>query len=238
MKRPLRAFLNLTRLEDRTVPATATYAAGTLTITAATGDIVLMNPVLPNSILGYYRVDVGGTNIFNSGNDRPVRNLVVQGNAAVNYGFIFGLGISLNNVTMSGARGVGPLISNILLGADTRISGNFTFTGNAAGGDDLIFLGGAACIGGNVSINSQGGNDLFDIGGGSIGGSVPVNGGAGDDTFNVVAVAPLTVGGKLMSISVMATMARMASRPTRLPSAKTSPSQPVRATTEWIIASV
>lgn len=205
MKRPFRTILNLTRLEDRTVPATATYSAGTLTITAATGDIIRIDPVLTTSIPGYDRVTVGPTVIFDSGNSQPVRNLVVRGNAAENYTFLFGLGISLNNVSMTGAAGPATafVFSLVVLGTDTRISGNFTFTGNAARGDDAIFLaglagfGGTATIGGNVSVNFQAGNDLLDIAGGSIGGNLSVIGGAGNDTFNVVSDSSLSVGGNV-----------------------------------------
>jgi hypothetical protein len=185
-------MLTLTPLEDRTTPAAYAYAGGTLTITPATGDVVIVG-ISGLNVPGFLHATAGATN-WDSGGDRPVRNLVVKGSTAANYSLLFGGNVWLSNLTVSGASGVGPFITTVILGGDTRVSGNFRFDGHPAGGDDSVFVGGPARMGGNVTLNMRGGNNFVDVGSGSIGGRLNVTTGVGNDTVNLVAVGPLMIG--------------------------------------------
>jgi hypothetical protein len=58
-----RSSLNLIPLEDRMTPATAVFSAGTLTVTAATSDAIVVSPD-GSGIAGDLKVMVGASTVF------------------------------------------------------------------------------------------------------------------------------------------------------------------------------
>jgi hypothetical protein len=187
-----RISLNLIPLDDRLAPAAFSYSAGTLTVIPETGDAVTVDPT-GDSVPGFLRV-VAGATFFESGSSQPVWNLVVKGSAALNYDLTFGTGVSLTNLTVKGASGLGALVTDVSLEWDTRISGNFTFNGHPAGGDDRVFLPGPNYIGGNMTLKLRGGNNFVNMGAGAIGGNFAVTAGAGNDAVTLLATGPVTIG--------------------------------------------
>jgi hypothetical protein len=187
-----RAVPSLFDFEDRLAPAAFAYSAGTLTVIPATGDGVTVHPT-GESVPGFLHVAAGAT-FFDSGSTQPVRNLVVKGSAALNYDLTFGTGVSLTNLTVTGASGLGGWVTEVNLESDTRISGNFTFAGHAVGGDDRVFLPGPNFIGGNMTLKLRGGNNFVNVGAGAIGGSFAVTAGPGNDTVTLLATGPVTIG--------------------------------------------
>ncbi|HVK15065.1 MAG TPA: hypothetical protein VM597_40375 [Gemmataceae bacterium] len=191
MARFRRPALGVTPLEDRVTPATFAYAAGTLTVTAETGDALLVSLDAEN-VPGFLHV-ASGPDVFDSTDTQPVRNLVVNAGTAANYMLNVGAGVSLTDLTVRGAA----TNSTVNLSPDLRLAGNFTFTGQAAGGTDTITLFSPAQVNGNVTLDLGGGTNTVAVHGGRIGGNVRVTGGAGDDAVNVGLIGAATIGGNL-----------------------------------------
>lgn len=187
-----RCFLELLPLEDRTVPAAAAYAAGTLTVTAATADTITVGMDV-NGVPGFLLVKNGATSIFDSATNQQVSNLVVKAGKATNYSLDIDAAVSLANLTVGGASAS----TSVTLGAGTLVNANFSFTGNsAAPANDTIDVPFGARIGGNVTLTLNGGGNTLHLAG-TIGGKVKVSAGGGSDTIGLAGTGALIVGSSM-----------------------------------------
>jgi hypothetical protein len=184
---PNRLRLALISLEDRSTPASAVYAAGTLTITAATGDAILV-ALNSNNVPGFLEVTAPAA-VFDSLTTMPVSNLIVKAGLATNYTLGFGPGVALYNLTVTGAS----TSTGVTLDATTRVLNKFTFTGG--NGDDTVSLTNGAKVGGHVALTLGNGVNQAQLRGGVVGGNVTISAGNGNDTVNLINNGPLTIGG-------------------------------------------
>ena len=160
-----RPMLAVTQFEDRATPAVLVgYSAGTLTLSARSGDVITVSND-PVDIPGQLTITDGTRTVFTS-NGRSVHNLVINGGQAANYNLGFGDNVVLNNLTVGGGTGG----TGVILGATTRIARAFTFNGSTAGGNDSLQFDPGSRIGGGARINLRGGNNgLFSTAGPSAG---------------------------------------------------------------------
>jgi hypothetical protein len=185
-----RPKLAVTPFEDRATPAVLTsYSAGTLTLSARSGDVITVSND-GSDIPGQFIITDGTRTVFNSAG-RSVRNLVIGGGLAANYTLQFGDNVVLNNLTVGG----GTTGTGVILNDTTRIARAFTFNG-AAGNDSLQFDPGSR-IGGGARITFKGGNNGLFLDGGYVGGNVLVTAGGGNDLVELAAAGDLTIGGTL-----------------------------------------
>lgn len=184
-----RSLLSLRSLEDRTNPASASFLAGTLTITPHPGDLVTVSVKPAFNSPGFLQATDGTTTFFSSTAAQNVKNVVVNGAGIANYGFVLAGGTQLSNLTVRGAKtATGVTVS------PSVISGNVTFIGTTTG-NDTVTLAGGVLVGGSVNLAMGGGNNIANLNGNAIGGNLTVTGSTGNDNVNVAANGPLTVGG-------------------------------------------
>lgn len=185
--------LGLNAFEERVTPATFTsYSAGTLTLTAATGDAITVSRDA-NNISGQLTVSDGTNLVFQSAG-RPVLNVVVRSGTAASYSLSFGADVSLNNLTAYGAS----TNTTVTLAATTRITKNFSYIGHpTALGTDTVAMTTGSRVGGNVSINGKAGANTVNLAGGSVGGNVYIYGWNNADTVNLAGAGDLFIGGTL-----------------------------------------
>lgn len=188
-----RSSLNLIPLEDRATPAAAVFSAGTLTLTAATADAIVVSPD-GSGIAGDLKVMVGAITVFDSAPNQVVKKLVVNPGAATQYTLNIQGGVVLNALTITGA----PTSTNITVDGSTQVTGNLSIAGNSAGpGDDTVTLNDGIIVGKSVSIKLRDGTNSIFVNGGTIGGNLTLSGGSGDDSIKLVNDGPLSIGGNL-----------------------------------------
>jgi len=187
-------ILRLEPLEGRSVPATAGFAAGTLTVTPRPGDDVGVSALLfanGDTLPGRLRVTVDGVTIFQTGDDQRVDTLVVQGRDASEYTLAIGSKVVLRKLTVGGAAQATVVT---LLGA--RIAGSVQFTGHSSGTGNDFFTVDSATIDGNLTAALKGGANLMTVDDSTVGGSLSVTAAAGDDMVRLAPTAAVTVLGK------------------------------------------
>jgi hypothetical protein len=166
------------------------YAAGTLTLVASSGD-ALSVATDSTTLPGYVEVKNAATVIFDSlVLNQPVTNLVVKAGTAASYTFSIS-DVSLTNLTVAGAS----VSTDVTLGVNTVVNGNFTFTGNPlAAAADTVTIPYPARVGGNVLLTMNGGTNIVKLAG-TIGGNVGISALGGADTINIADSGDLVVGG-------------------------------------------
>lgn len=192
VRRPL---LRLTPFEDRATPAAfVSYSAGTLTLSARSGDVLTVSPEATD-IPGQLAITDGTRTVFASStsNNRPVHSLVIKAGSAANYTLGFDDNVVLNNLTVNGGSGN----TAVTLADTTRIARSFNFLGNSAGGNDTVTLVPGSRVGGGVNLTLRGGANTVNLDGGYVGGNVLISSGGGADNVNLAAAGDLTVGGTL-----------------------------------------
>ncbi len=184
-----RACLNLVPLESRLTPATPVYSAGTLTVTAATGDNIT---IAPNGfgVPGYFTVQNNAVEFFNTAVNQPIKNLVVKAGQATTYSLTIQPNTTLNNVTVSGA----VVSTQVTLDQTTVLNGYLKVTGHPLGGDDSVAIPSGASIGSYVNLALGKGNNTVNVRGGTIGDYLKILGTTGNDTVNLAADGQVVVG--------------------------------------------
>lgn len=190
------ARLNLVRFEDRSMPATGVFAAGTLTMTAQEGDTVEVSPqkVGANYPAGHLQVFVGGLPVFTCGPDQVVKNLVVKPGAATSYNLLVHSHVTVDNLTVFGA----PMDTYFGMQPDIVVTGNLSFFGGAAAlGSDAVEIYDGVSVGGNALIDLKDGNSEVHLWGGSYGGNLTVRGGAGTDNVKLGKYGTVSIAGNM-----------------------------------------
>ena len=194
--------LSLCNLEDRATPATAVYSAvtQTLTVTAATGDRLIVDAVTAsNKPTGYITVieSQASVTVFNSDNtNQGVRNLVVKFGNGNTGDFVLGSTTVLGgNLTIAGAKATQTVA---LFGT---VGGNVVYTaapgpmpGTLGTASDEINLEPTTVIGGNLTLGLGSGTNTVRLKGGTVRGGLTIAGGAGADRVEITASADLVVG--------------------------------------------
>lgn len=194
MSRPTRPVrLQLHSFEDRLTPATSVYSHGTLTVTASSGDVIVVqqnNSAIP----GYLRVTAGVNPVFDSVASQPVKNLVVKAGSASTYTLDFGPDVALSKLTVNGASAN----TTVILRPTTRVNQDFTFTAarRSSANDDFTFTPGSR-VGGNVNLNLGDGSNVVNLNGATVGGNLIVTGGSGVDVVNLANAGTTVVSGNV-----------------------------------------
>ncbi len=190
------ARLSLQHLEDRTTPATATYAAATqtLTIVAAEGDRILL-AAQANQPAGYIQVTEtqAAVTVFDSTlSDKAVRNVVLKFGAIYSGAATLDTGLSLGgNLSLFGAKNTQTLN---LLGT---VGGNLTYTSNVLPALDEVNFAQSTEVAGNVALHLGRGANLARLKGGLYQSNFFLSAGAGDDKVEVTESFEVTVYGSL-----------------------------------------
>ncbi len=189
-----RSRLAVSRLEDRTVPASFSYrpATQTLTVNGANNDQLEVRVSGPDAPAGYLNVtEVGSGNVVFDSLDaaRPVRSIAVNFSRAANGSLFVGPGVRLpGNLGLTGAK---VTQSFTLLG---KVGGNLNYT-DLSGAADTAVLDGNAQVGGTLSLRLGKGANTAQLKTGTIGGNLFVGGKHGSDTVELMEAGPITVGG-------------------------------------------
>jgi len=186
-----RPQLNVQTLEDRSVPATFSYLAGTLTVTAADNDFIQVSPS-NNAPVGYLHVNSPG-GIFDSITQaQPVTNLVVKmGGNNINTLFLDNGTFLAGSVSVLGAK------QNTNVTSLANIGKNFTFQAASGAASDIVTLSGLGSVGGNASIKLGNGNNTANLTGGTISGNVNISSGTGNDNVFLTADSSAVIGGSV-----------------------------------------
>ncbi|HEX3147072.1 MAG TPA: hypothetical protein VHR66_03260 [Gemmataceae bacterium] len=186
--------LSLIPLEDRTTPTTASYAAGTLTLTTGNNNFIEVTMKYfgnNNYIPGYLHVEAGNVQIFESADNQPVNAIIVKNGAGVeDYAFEMFDKVSVGSLTIGGAT----KMTNISLMDGVHISGDFKFTGVGTAADNVTVQK-DSIIGGNATLDFKSGSNSLKLEDGFIGGNLTVLGGAGNDEVDFFNSGDVTVGG-------------------------------------------
>lgn len=172
-----RRSLSITTLEDRTVPASAVFSAGTLTIVADNNETVTVAPGTGGGVGSVTVSDGGATPVFTG---QGVKNIVVrfdsvsQGTLELETGLAVG-----GNVRVFGASSA----TSVDVAQDVSVGRGFYFRGLGAANDSLNFAGDLAL--GRADLRLGDGNNSVTFDGGTIAKRLLVTAGDGDDTFAV-----------------------------------------------------
>jgi len=167
--------LSLQSLEDRSVPATFSYLAGTLTVTAAEGNAITVQPSL-NAPVGYLKVTDGNNTFDSLSKSQPVNNVIVNMGPANIASLTLPDGTFIpGNLTVLGAKQNSGVYSRAEIGQ------NFSYTPAPTAATDYIELTSEGSVAGNATFKLGAGNNTVSLTGGTIGGNLTVIGGSGAD---------------------------------------------------------
>jgi hypothetical protein len=193
---PRKCQLAVSTLEQRATPATFSYSAGTLTITAQQGDAIFISPEKfgNDTVPGFVEATTGGNLIFTSATNQPVKNLVVNPGTAIGYGIYIQPDVTLGALSINAPTGS----TLFQLAAKSHITGNVKFVGSSLRtGSYVIILDPGSFVGGNALIDLKIGLNKLTVDG-EVAGNLTVLGGSGNDTIDIgKSSAAAHVGGNL-----------------------------------------
>lgn len=181
--------LHIETLEDRSVPATFSYAAGTLTVIPDENTTTTIKASL-NAPPGYLNVTDGNTLFDSLTNQQPVMNVVVNLSSRSAGGVVLdNNAVIVGNLTVKGAK----TTSNLQISGD--VGKDVLFQASPGLSENGFALQQFATIGRNATLNMGDATSLVFLNGGNVGGNFTLNSGKGLDGVYLTGFGSVGIGG-------------------------------------------